>query len=155
MNAHDSLDGAAQTTDGGQFLTFDLATAQYAIEILRVQEIRGYSDITPVPNAPRHVVGVMDLRGTIIPVVDLRARLGLPDAARSQVTVIIVVRIGAQSVGVVVDAVSDVLNIDDASAQEVADLGVPCDAGAVTRMAKVGDKLVALLDVDHLLDQAA
>src|SRR5581483_10415500 len=93
---------------GGQFLTFTLGGESYGVEILAVQEIKGGAAITPIPNAPRHVRGVMNLRGTIIPVVDLRTRLGMPAPEDDRVTVIVVVRVGARTQGLIVDAVSDV-----------------------------------------------
>src|ERR1700735_3341871 len=91
-----------------QYLSFALGEEQYGIEILRVQEIKGYSGITPIPNTPPHIRGVMNLRGTVIPVVDLRAKFNLNTQAYDKLTVIIVVTVGARIIGLVVDAVSDV-----------------------------------------------
>lgn len=137
--------------DGRQYLTFTLGQEEYGIEILKVQEIKGYSAITPVPNTPVHVRGVMNLRGTIIPVVDLRAKLGMAEASCTPFTVIVVVKVGPKTMGLVVDAVSDVLNIPTADIQETPDFGAEVDARFISGMAKAGDRLVVLLDIERVL----
>jgi purine-binding chemotaxis protein CheW len=144
-------------TDGSQYLTFRLADEEYGVEILKVQEIKGYSAITPIPNTPRHIKGVMNLRGTIVPVVDLRAKLTMPESEVNQFTVIIVVTVGAKVMGMIVDAVSDVLDIPRADVQPTPDFGAAVDARFINGMAKAGDKLVVLLDIDRILagDDAA
>jgi purine-binding chemotaxis protein CheW len=121
------------------------------VEILKVQEIKGYSAITPIPNTPAYLKGVMNLRGTIIPVVDLRAKFGMAEAEYNQFTVIIVVTVGAKIMGLVVDAVSDVLNIPRTDIQETPDFGAQVDARFINGMAKAGEKLVVLLDIDKVL----
>jgi purine-binding chemotaxis protein CheW len=138
-------------TDGDQYLTFALGDGEYAVEILKVQEIRGYSAITPIPNTPAYIKGVMNLRGTIVPVVDLRAKLEMAAVAYTPFTVIIVVAVGTRVMGVVVDAVSDVLNIPAADVQPTPDFGGAVDAEFITGLAKAGDKLVVLLDLDRVL----
>ncbi len=138
-------------TDGNQFLTFALGGEQYGVEILKVQEIRGYQAITPIPNSPLYIRGVMNLRGTIIPVVDLRAKLAMTEAEYNQFTVIIVVNVGPKVMGVIVDAVSDVLNIPRTDIQPTPDFGADVDARFINGMAKAGDKLIALLDIDRVL----
>jgi purine-binding chemotaxis protein CheW len=143
--------GQRFATDGDQYLTFALGDGEYAVEILTVQEIRGYSAITAIPNTPAYVKGVMNLRGTVVPVVDLRAKLGMATAEDTPFTVIIVVTVGARVMGVVVDAVSDVLNIPAADVQPTPDFGGAVDADFITGMAKAGDKLVVLLDLDRVL----
>src|SRR6187399_2690041 len=95
---------------GGQFLTFQLGPEMFGLEILRVQEIKGYSPVTPIPNAPPHVKGVMNLRGAVVPILDMRCKFGMAEAAYTKFTVIIVVTVGAKVIGLVVDAVSDVLD---------------------------------------------
>ena len=138
-------------TDGSQYLTFTLGTEEYGVEILKVQEIKGYSAITPIPNTPSYVKGVMNLRGAIIPIADLRAKLAMSEAAYNQFTVIIVVRVGAKTVGVVVDAVSDVLNIPTKDIQPTPDFGAQVDARFISGLAKAGERLVVLLDIDKIL----
>ncbi len=138
-------------TDGRQYLTFALGAEEYGVEILKVQEIKGYSSITPIPNTPSYVKGVMNLRGSIIPIVDLRAKLSMAEAAYNQFTVIIVVRVGAKTVGVVVDAVSDVLNIPLKDIQPTPDFGSQVDARFISGLAKAGERLVVLLDIEKVL----
>ena len=138
-------------TDSSQFLTFRLGQEEYGVEILKVQEIKGYSAITPVPNTPVYLKGVMNLRGTIVPVVDLRAKFGMPEAEYNQFTVIIVLMVGARVMGLIVDAVSDVLNIPKGDIQPTPDFGAQVDAECINGMAKAGEKLVVLLDIDRVL----
>ena len=138
-------------TDGRQYLTFALGAEEYGVEILKVQEIKGYSAITPIPNTPSYVKGVMNLRGSIIPIVDLRAKLSMPETTYNQFTVIIVVRVGAKTVGVVVDAVSDVLNIPLKDIQPTPDFGSQVDARFISGLAKASERLVVLLDIEKVL----
>jgi purine-binding chemotaxis protein CheW len=138
-------------TDGRQYLTFALGGQEYGIDILNVQEIKGYSPITPIPNTPSHVKGVMNLRGTIIPVIDLRTKLGMREAEYGSFTVIVVVRVGVKVVGLIVDTVSDVLNIPESDIQAAPDFGKPVDAKFIEGMAKAGDRLVVLLGIEEVL----
>ena len=142
------------TSDGSQYLTFSLGQEEYGVEILKVQEIKGYSAITPIPNTPAYLKGVMNLRGNIIPVVDLRSKLAMAEAPYNQFTVIVVVTVGAKTIGLVVDAVSDVLSIPKADIQETPDFGAQVDAGFISGMAKAGDRLVVLLDIEKVLGSA-
>jgi purine-binding chemotaxis protein CheW len=142
---------AGQADDSDQFLTFILHDEEYGIEILRVQEIKGYTKVRPIPNAPAYIKGAMNLRGTVVPVVDLRIRLGMPEAEYNQFTVIIVVSVGTKIVGLVVDAVSDVLNITPDQIDQTPEIAGDVEASFFHGMGKVGEKLVLLLDVDHLL----
>lgn len=138
-------------TDGSQYLTFRLGHEEYGVEILKVQEIKGYSAITPIPNMPAYLKGVMNLRGTIIPVVDLRSKFTMAEAEYNQFTVIIVVMVGTKIMGLIVDAVSDVLNIPNTDIQATPDFGGQVDAQYINGMAKAGDKLVVLLDIDRVM----
>ena len=142
-------------TDGSQYLTFRLRDEEYGVEILKVQEIKGYTAITPVPNTPAYLKGVMNLRGTIVPVVDLRAKFGMEAAEYTAFTVIIVLTVGTKVVGLIVDAVSDVLNIPKTDIQATPDFGAQVDARFISGMAKAGDKLVVLLDIDRVLGSDA
>jgi purine-binding chemotaxis protein CheW len=141
-------------TDGNQYLTFRLGEEEYGVEILKVQEIKGYSTITPIPNTPRYLKGVMNLRGTIIPVVDLRSKFAMAEAEYNRFTVIIVVTVGTKVMGLVVDAVSDVLNILQADIQPTPDFGGQVETRFISGLAKAGEKLVVLLDIDKLLMDA-
>jgi purine-binding chemotaxis protein CheW len=139
------------TTDGNQYLTFSLGDEEYGLDILKVQEIKGYSAVTPIPNTPRYVKGAMNLRGMIIPVVDLRTKFAMPEVDYNQFTVIIVVMVGTKVVGLVVDSVSDVLNIPQADIQAAPDFGSQVDVRFISGIAKAGEKLVVLLDIDRVL----
>jgi purine-binding chemotaxis protein CheW len=139
------------TTDGNQHLTFTLGQEEYGVDILKVQEIKGYTPPTPVPNTPGYIKGVMNLRGTIIPVVDLRVKLALKETEYNQFTVIIVVTVGTKVVGLIVDAVSDVLNIPKSDIQAPPEFGSTVDVRFIDGMAKAGEKIVMLLNIDLVI----
>jgi purine-binding chemotaxis protein CheW len=139
------------STDGNQYLTFALGEEEYGVDILKVQEIKGYTPATPVPNTPGYIKGVMNLRGTIIPVVDLRAKLALTETEYNQFTVIIVVMVGTKVVGLIVDSVSDVMNIPKSDMQEVPEFGSTVDVRFIEGMAKAAEKIVMLLDIDKVV----
>ena len=151
MRHHATFDRMTGTTDGAQYLTFALGDEEYGVAILNVQEIKGYAPVTPIPNTPPWVRGVMNLRGTIVPVIDLRLRLGMPAADYGPFTVIVVLAVGAKVVGAIVDAVSDVLSIPDGQVQQTPDLGVAIDGRFVGGIAQADEKLVILLDAESLL----
>lgn len=144
-----SLSGVAEGVS--QFLTFQLAEEQFGIDILRVQEIKGLTHLTQIPNVPSYIKGVMNLRGTVVPVVDLRHRFSMPPASYNQFTVIIIVTVGTKVMGLVVDAVSDVLNVSESELEQLPDLGGGIDTSFITGMAKSSDRLITLLDIDRLL----
>ncbi|MEK9142035.1 MAG: chemotaxis protein CheW [Nitrospirota bacterium] len=139
------------TTDDNQFLTFNLGEELYGVDILRVQEIKGYTAVTKIPNTPPHIKGVLNLRGTIVPIVELRTKFGMPTIDYTAFTVIIVVMVRDKVMGLVVDAVSDVLNIDKKDIQSPPQFGVKVDVSFLNGIGKSGDKLVALIDIDRLL----
>lgn len=151
MSTVDTSGAAVVAANGTQFLTFRLGDEEYAIDILCAQEIRGYSTVTPIPNAPHYVRGVMNLRGTVIPVVDLRIKFGMPSEAYTKFTVIIVVTVGNKVMGLVVDAVSDVLDFAADDIEPPPAFDGATDSGFVRGLAKSGDRLVAVLDIDRLV----
>ncbi|MBK8575215.1 MAG: chemotaxis protein CheW [Elusimicrobia bacterium] len=134
---------------GGKFLTFFLAKEEYGIEILKVQEIIGTMAITPVPRTPEHLRGVINLRGKIIPVVDLRLKLGLP-AAEGQ-NCIIVVRARGLEIGITVDQVSEVANIADKDIEPVPAFGNGVATEDLLGIGKTGGRVRLLLDIDRIL----
>lgn len=138
-----------------QYLTFHLLDEKYAVEILQVQEIRNFSHITPIPNAPKHVKGAMNLRGTVVPIVDLREKFNLPPVEYDEYTVIIVVTIGDKVVGLVVDGVNEVLNISEDSWEPPPDFAGEADSSFITGMAKHHDRLVTILNIDKLVGRDA
>lgn len=139
------------TTDGNQFLTFNLGEELYGVDILRVQEIKGYTAVTKIPNTPSHIKGVLNLRGTIVPIIELRTKFNMPTIDYTAFTVIIVVVVRDKVMGLVVDAVSDVLNIDKKDIQPPPQFGAKVDVSFLNGIGKSNDKLVALLDMDRLL----
>ncbi|HNS20988.1 MAG TPA: chemotaxis protein CheW [Sedimentisphaerales bacterium] len=139
----------------GKYLTFALAQEEYGLEILKVREIIGYIDVTAVPQTPHYVKGVINLRGQVIPVVDLRAKFGMEAAEVTDQTCIIVVEIahGGRkfSTGIVVDHVQEVLDIDGQVIEEAPEFGGATDADFILGMGKVGDSVKILLDIDAVL----
>jgi purine-binding chemotaxis protein CheW len=138
-----------------QYLTFALGQEEYGVEILKIREIKGFSPLTPLPNAPHYVKGVLNLRGTIVPIIDLRARFAMAAVECTKYTVIVVVQVGGQTVGFVVDAVSDVLTVSRDAIQPTPDLHGQIDTACLTGLAPAGEKMVILLDIDTVLGGAA
>lgn len=138
-------------TDGNQFLTFQLGEELYGVDILRVQEIKGYTTVTKIPNMPSYIKGVLNLRGTIVPIVELRTTFGMVPIDYSMLTVIIVVVVRDRIMGLVVDSVSDVLNISKQDIQAPPEFGTKVEVSFLDGIAKCGDKLVVLLNIDRLL----
>jgi purine-binding chemotaxis protein CheW len=149
----------AQTKNPGeeshQVLTFVLGKETYGVDILRVQEIRGWSAVTKIPHAPSHVLGVLNLRGSIVPIVDLRMRFSLDSAEYTTVTVIIVVSVisaaGRRDFGVVVDGVSDVVNVNPEQVKAAPDLGAQGATDYIRGLVPVAERMVVLLDIDRLI----
>ena len=144
----------------GKYLTFKLAEEEYAIEVLKVREIMGVQHITAVPQTPQSVKGVINLRGKVVPVVDLRLRFGLADTEYTARTCIIVVQINTTEhlqMGIVVDEVCEVLNLVEGDLQETPNFGQGISTPYLLGMAKVKGKVKILLDIDHVLasDDAA
>ena len=141
----------ASAPEATQYLTFSLGEQEYGVPILNVQEIKGFSPATPIPNTPAFRKGVMNLRGTIIPVIDLRVRLALEETAYTAFTVVVVLAIESTVVGAVVDAVSDVLTIPDADVQRAPDFGAEADVRFVAGIAQASGRLIVLLDAAALV----
>ncbi len=144
-------EGSAATAQVQQFLTFALGAEEYGIDVLKVQEIKAYAAITAIPNTPAYIKGVMNLRGAIVPIVDLRARFGLPEVEYTKYTVIIVIRVGQRIGGLIVDAVSDVLSLAADQIEAPPELGGSAETSFMTGMAKSNDKLVQIIEVERLL----
>jgi purine-binding chemotaxis protein CheW len=155
MNATSTQEAQVSRT-AGQYLTFELAGEQYGMDILRVQEIRGWSAVTPIPSTPECVQGVLNLRGTVVPIIDLRRRLGMPRIEYGPTTVIVVCNVITSGrdrlVGLVVDAVSDVCDVTVEDARPTPDFGASVDVRYMHGMAAIGEQMVVLLDIDKLMD---
>ncbi|MBB6186218.1 chemotaxis protein CheW [Rhodanobacter sp. MP7CTX1] len=140
-------DGTAAT----QYLTVNLADEEYGIDILAVREIRGWTPVTRIPQAPGYVLGVLNLRGAIVPVLDLRLRFGLTREEYSGTTVTVIITVASRLFGIVVDAVSDVLDVEQNHVRPVPDMGTAVDTEYLKGLTSIGERMVLLLDADKLL----
>jgi purine-binding chemotaxis protein CheW len=141
--------------DETQYLTFSLDGQTYGIPILQIQEIRGWTAVTPLPNSPAHIKGVLNLRGTIIPVIDLRSRFNLPAREYDALTVIVVVNLRNHLAGLVVDAVSDVVNAGADRERETPDFEGRVNRLFIRGLLEVNGDIITVLNTDELDDTAA
>jgi purine-binding chemotaxis protein CheW len=157
MAAIDLGDRPTVLARGGKYLTFALGPEEYGLEILKVREIIGYMDITAVPRTPPFVKGVINLRGQVISVIDLRSRFAMACVPQTEHTCIIVVEIKRDSrrlsIGVVVDRVSEVLNIPSDKIEDAPSFGTSVDTSFILGMGKIGGNVKILLDIDKVLTQ--
>lgn len=144
------------TGAASQYLTFIMNNEEYGVDILCVQEIRGWETATPLPNAPKHIKGVINLRGTIVPIVDLRQCFGLSAIDYTAITVVIVLKVqseaGSRVIGIVVDGVSDVYALADSDLHRPPDLGHAVDTAFIKGLASIDNKMIILLNIDQLLN---
>lgn len=145
-----AIDVVARGAEVNQYVTFTLGPVEYALPILQVQEFKGYCPLTPIPNMPDYVRGVMNLRGVIIPVYDLRLRLGLPSQI-DVTSVIVVAVVERRTVGLVVDAVSDVIEIAPGDIQDVNEMTGRSSNSSIRGVAKAQDRMVVLLNLGQLV----
>jgi purine-binding chemotaxis protein CheW len=143
--------GAPPAVAGCEFLTFTLGAEEYGVDILKVQEIRGYDAVTRIPDTPDFIKGVVNLRGAIVPVVDLRLKLHLGSAEYNSFTVMIVLNIARRVVGVVVDSVSDVIQLDAAQVLPAPEFGGHVDTRFISGLGTIDQRLLILLDIEKLL----
>lgn len=136
--------------EGQQFLTFRIGAEEYGLDILRVQEIRSYEAPTRVANAPAFVKGVVNLRGVIVPILDLRIRLGQA-GEYNDFTVVIVLNVAGRVVGIVVDSVSDVLELGADEIKPRPEVPAALDARFITGLGKLGDRMLILLDIEAMI----
>ncbi|HEA17556.1 MAG: chemotaxis protein CheW [Pseudoalteromonas prydzensis] len=159
ISAHSELDNKImleQAQGVKQFLTFIMADEEYGVDILTVQEIRSWEEITEIPNAPDYLKGVINLRGTIVPILDLRLRFGLAMIDYGPLTVVIVVKVifeqNSKIMGMVVDAVSDVYSIVEQDAKTVPNFSGSENTEFIAGLVNVGEKMVALLDLQKTMN---
>ncbi|MVZ82513.1 chemotaxis protein CheW [Burkholderia pseudomallei] len=152
------MSGQDAARDAQEFVTFRLGTEEYGIDILRVQEIRSYEEPTRIANAPAFIKGVINLRGVIVPIIDLRLKFALDSAEYNTSTVVIVLNVAARTVGVVVDAVSDVLELAAADRRPAPEFGAAIDTGFITDLGSIaggnGNRMLILLDIERLIAAA-
>ncbi len=140
-----------KTVREGKYLTFVLSNEEYGIEILKVREIIGLMDITSVPQAPAYMKGVINLRGKVIPVIDLRLKFSMSENDHTEETCTIVVEVSNTLIGIIVDSVSEVSDIGSEEIQETPNLGQNLDTNFIMGMGKLKEKLIILLDIDKVL----
>jgi len=146
---------SAQANHNRQYLTFMVGNEEYAMDILKVQEIKAFTPPTAVPNTPSYIKGVMNLRGTVIPILDLRLKFKQVDPQYTKFTVIVVANLRNKVIGLVVDAVSDVLEIRDQDVEPPPDLVSDAQTAFITGMTAISDRLVMLMDVDQVINPEA
>lgn len=143
--------GAEGSAPSQEYLTFVLADESYGIDILKVQEIRGYDAVTKIANTPEFIKGVVNLRGLIVPIVDLRIKFGLGNVVYDDFTVVIILNLNGRVVGIVVDGVSDVMNLKGNQVRTVPDIVSSIDTKYITGLATVEDKMFILVDIEQLM----
>jgi len=149
---HEAARAAAAA--GGEFLTFRLGTEEYGIDILKVQEIRSYEQPTRIANAPSFIKGVVNLRGVIVPIVDLRIKLNCDSVEYNSFTVVIVLNVKGRVVGAVVDSVSDVLELSGGAIKPAPEMSTSVDTSFITGIGNVNDRMLILMDIEGLMTSA-
>jgi len=142
-----------------ELLTFFMAGEEYGVDILRVQEIKGWDTVTNIPNTPEYIRGVINIRGSIVPIIDMRLRFRLEKKEYDETTVVIVLNVvnegkNDRTMGVVVDGVSDVYNVPIENLKASPDFGTAVDTEFVTGLATIDEKMIIVLNIDHMLNAA-
>jgi purine-binding chemotaxis protein CheW len=153
MSVTNSQRSTTATIPTREYLSFGLGRENYAIDILKVQELRGYDAVTRIANAPEFIKGVVNLRGVIVPIVDLRIKFNLSEPVYNEFTVVIVLNIGKRVIGAVVDSVSDVVKLAESDIHPPPEFG-SFDAKYLVGLATVGDSMLILLDIEKMLSSA-
>ena len=146
----------SENVHGGarEYLTFRLDQEEYGIDILKVQEIRGYEQPTRIANAPAFIKGVVNLRGTIVPIVDMRLKFNCAQADYNSFTVVIILNLRDRVVGIVVDSVSDVMELSAENIRSAPDVESAIDNGCILGLGSVGERMLILLDIEKLMSNA-
>ncbi|HZX80608.1 MAG TPA: chemotaxis protein CheW [Lysobacter sp.] len=147
----EAIEDVATGLSDHEYLTFTLGSEEYGVDILKVQEIRGYDQVTRLPGAPDFVKGAINLRGLIVPVVDMRMKFQLSQATYDDTTVMIVLGIAGRTIGIVVDGVSDVLRLEASQLRAVPDLGSAIDRKFLMGLGVVDERMLILLDIERLM----
>jgi purine-binding chemotaxis protein CheW len=150
LNKVDTLEDGAER-DGEKFLVFTLGTEEYGIDILRVQEIRDYEGVTRIAHAPGFIKGVTNLRGIIVPIVDLRIKFGLENIQYNHQTVVIILNIRNRVVGILVDGVSDVLTLSADQIKPAPEFGAALSAEYLTGLGTIEQRMLILMDIERLM----
>lgn len=159
----DASDAHGAANAGNEFLTFTLGNEEYGLDILKVQEIRGYDAVTAIANSPAFIKGVINLRGIIVPIVDMRIKFNLGKVEYNECTVVIILNVANRVVGMVVDGVSDVITLADEQIKPAPEFGSAFDTQYLTGLGTVDNRMLILVDIEklmggrdmELMDQAA
>jgi purine-binding chemotaxis protein CheW len=134
-----------------EVLVFVLGKEEYGVDILKVQEIRGYEKVTPIPSAPAYLKGVVNLRGAIVPVIDLRVKFGMAEPRYDSFTVVVILRLAGRVIGIVVDGVSDVVQLGPSDVKAAPELGAMVDSSFLAGLATQNERMILLLDIEKFL----
>lgn len=147
----ETLDTGTGIVSSGEYLTFTLGKEEYGIDILKVQEIRGYEAPTRIANAPPFIKGVINLRGVIVPIIDLRIKFNLGEPSYDQFTVVIILNIGRRVVGAVVDGVSDVIQLGSESLRPAPEFGSILDTRYILGLGTLDERMIIVVDIESLM----
>ena len=153
QSVRDAQSGLAPAT-AQEYLTFTLGAEEYGVNILKVQEIRGYEKPTGIANAPAYIKGVVNLRGTIVPIVDMRIKFNLGEATYDQFTVVIILNVADRVIGMVVDGVSDVISLQAEQLRPPPEFSASFDTRYITGLGTVEDRMLILVDIDKLMSSS-
>ncbi len=142
---------SGKSLDTHEFLAFTLGQEEYGIDILKVQEIRGYESVTRIANSPEYIKGVVNLRGTIVPIVDMRIKFNLGIPTYDQFTVVIILNIGTRVMGMVVDSVSDVTTLTNEQIRPAPDMGSVFETNYLIGLGTLGERMLILVDIEKLM----
>ena len=154
MNKVTEPSGSAVEQMANEFLTFRLGSEEYGIEILKVQEIRGYDAITQIANAPEFIKGVVNLRGIIVPIIDMRIKFRLGSATYDQFTVVIILTVAGRVMGIVVDGVSDVITLGQEQMRPAPGLGSVIDTEYIMGLGTVDERMLILIDIEKMMSSS-
>ena len=146
-----ALINGADASAGNEYLAFKLGQEEYGIDILKVQEIRGYESVTRIANAPEFIKGVINLRGIIVPIVDMRIKFNLGEPRYDQFTVVIILSIAGRVVGMVVDSVSDVITLSAEQIKPAPEMGSTLDTDYLIGLGTLEERMLILVDIDRLM----
>ncbi|MDO8465593.1 MAG: chemotaxis protein CheW [Gallionella sp.] len=144
-------EGQAANSGGRELLTFTLGNEEYGIDILKVQEIRGYDAVTTIANSPEFIKGVINLRGIIVPIIDMRIKFHLGNVTYNQLTVVIILNVANRVVGIVVDGVSDVITLSAEQLKPAPEFSSSLDTQYITGLGTVDDRMIIVMDIERLM----
>lgn len=149
--SHSVIDATALGDAAAQYLTFTLGREEYAVDILKVQEIRGYDAVTAIANAPSFIKGVINLRGVIVPIVDMRIKFQVGEATYDEFTVVIILNVINRVVGIVVDGVSDVITLPPEQMKSAPEFGATLDTKYIKGLGTIDERMIILVDIEKLM----